>query len=76
MTANVTLRMDENLLQRVKHRAVDERLSVSAWVTAVLKREVERNAAESTARRRALERLERGFSLGGTPLTREQVHER
>ncbi len=76
MTSNVTLRMDDDLLQKLKHRAVDERMSVSAWATSVLRRQVEQDTAISIARRRAVERLDQGYSLGGTPLKREQAHER
>ncbi len=74
MTSNVTMRMDDDLLQKLKHRAVDERMSVSAWATNVLRKQVEQDTA--IARRRAVERLDHGYSLGGTPLKREQTHER
>lgn len=84
MASNVTLRMDEDLLQEVKHRAVDERLSVSAFVAALLRRHVGRNTpvdradghATPNVRKRALDRLEKGWLLGGRPLTREQAHDR
>ena len=33
MTRNITLRMDEKLLKEIKHVAVEEDLSVSAWIT-------------------------------------------
>ena len=76
MATNVTLRMDEHLLQKLRHRAVDDNLSLSAWITAVLRRMVESNAATLVARDRALRRLEHGYALGGRPMTREQAHAR
>ena len=76
MATNVTLRMDEHLLQKLRHHAVDDNLSLSAWITAVLRRMVESNAAALVARDRALRRLEHGYALGGRPLTREQAHAR
>ena len=75
-TANVTLRMDKDLLRKLRHRAVDENLSLSGWITAVLERTVARETSFAAARKRALRRLDRGFSLGGKPLSREASHER
>jgi predicted transcriptional regulator len=75
-TANVTIRIDKQLLRKLRHRAVDENKSLSAWITALLERTVEREASFQQARKRALKRLEQGFSLGGEPLTREQTHAR
>ena len=76
MTKNVTLRMDAELLQAVRHRAVDQHLSLSAWVTTLLERSVAGDAQYGKARRTALQHLETGFRLGGHPLKREALHER
>lgn len=76
MSTNVTLRMDEELLRQIRHRAVDDGLSLSAWITMTVRRLVETNATAEAARDRALRRLDRGYSLGGRPLTREQMHAR
>jgi predicted transcriptional regulator len=76
MTRNVTLRMDEELLRKVRHQAVDRDLSLSAWVVAVLEQAVRRGEARDEARRRALRRLAKGYHLGGRPLGREQAHAR
>jgi hypothetical protein len=75
-TANVTLRIDKHLLRKLRHRAVDENMSLSGWITALLERTLESEASFQLARKRALKRLDRGFSLGGKPLTREQAHAR
>lgn len=76
MTKNITIRMDEDLLQKVRHRAVDEHMSASRWIAKVVRDTAEAEHECRGARRRALSRLDRGFHLGGQPLTREQTHER
>ena len=76
MTRNVTLRMDEALLRKLRHRAVDERQSLSAWVVTVLRQAADADDSQAVVRERALRRLERGFRLGGKPLSREQAHAR
>jgi len=76
MTQNVTLRLDEALLQKARHVAVDHRMSLSAWVASVVAEAVKRETSYEAAKVRALERLDRGFEMGGDPLSREAVHER
>ena len=63
MTTNITLRMDETLLRDLKHIAVDQNLSVSAWITQVLKK----NAWCIT---------EKAFHLGGTSFDRNACYDR
>jgi len=76
MTRNVTIRVNEALLTALRHRAVDADMSLSAWITCVLEDQVRGDRDFKRARRRALQRLEQGFSLGGKPLTREESHVR
>jgi predicted transcriptional regulator len=77
MTTNVTIRMDDELLRKVRHRAVDAKVSASQWIAKVLQdATAPESSREDTVRRRALRRLERGFRLGGRPLDRGQAHER
>ena len=76
MTRNVTLRMDEQLLTELRHRAVDANMSLSAWITSVLEEHVHRRAHFEGARARALARMRQGFQLGGEPLTRDDLHAR
>lgn len=76
MTKNVTLRMDEGLLVELRHRAVDAHMSLSAWITATLENLVPRAGETEAASTRAIRRMERGFHLGGEPLTREEAHAR
>ena len=76
MTKNITIRMDEELLRKVRHRAVDENMSASRWIAKVVGDAAEEQHEHQAACRRALHRLDQGFHLGGNPLTREQTHER
>jgi hypothetical protein len=45
MTKNVTLRMDEEILRQAKHVAVEENMSLSAWIADVVKLAVESDVA-------------------------------
>ena len=76
MTKNVTLRMDEELLSELRHRAVDEKMSLSAWITATLKAMATPSHELQKARIGAIRRMEKGFHLGNNPLSREETHVR
>jgi hypothetical protein len=76
MTRNVTLRMDEDVLRRLRHRAVDAHQSLSAWIVAILTREAKADDELTEVRTRALRRLENGYRLGGKPFSREEAHAR
>lgn len=53
MTSNITLRLDEKTLRRIKHLAVDRHVSVSAWVSDLVTRAVDELDGFEPARRRA-----------------------
>lgn len=72
MTKNVTLRMDESLLRRIRHRAVDEGLSLSAYIVREMNARVNRGSARS----RALRLLDKPMRLKGSMIRREDLHER
>ena len=78
MARNVTIRLDEALLKKCRHAAVEEDKSLSRWISDLIARAVSPEGREGyqQARKRALKRLEEGFALGGRPLSREDVHER
>lgn len=76
MTRNVTLRMDEELLAELRHRAVDARMSLSAWITTTIESVLPRTSEIDEVREQAIKRMERGFHLGGEPLSREDRHAR
>ena len=74
MPKNVTIRLDEAIVKKCRHAAVEEDKSLSQWIADVLVEEVSAHDIRHAARERALKRLEEGFSLGGTPLTREEIY--
>lgn len=78
MTAkqNITLAVEPALLRKARALAARKGRSVSALLADELRHLVEEDAGYSAARRRALSLLERPLSLGGKPLSREELHER
>ncbi len=73
---NITLRMDDELLRKIRHIAVDNDMSLAAWVVSILARTVESDESRSISKGRALARLEKGYNLGGEAMSRDAVHER
>jgi len=72
----ITLTLDDDLIHRVKRLAVHRNCSVSALLREELSRLVAKDEAYETAKRAALERLERGAHLGGGPLpSRDEIHD-
>jgi predicted transcriptional regulator len=73
---NITLKVDDAVLDRVRHVAVDEHKSVSKWVQDVITHELDARDQYEQDRKGALLVLRDGLLLGGSPLTREEAHER
>ena len=73
---NITLKLDDAVLDRVRHVAVDKHMSVSAWVQNMINREIDVQDLYEQDRKGALMVLKDGLPLGGTPLAREETHER
>jgi hypothetical protein len=73
---NVTLRLDESIIRQAKHAAVEQDQSLSEWISNLITRAVSKKNRSLSTREKALKRMKRGFHLGGTPLSREQAHER
>ena len=76
MLKNITLKIDDQILNRVRHLAVDENKSVSAWVTELIEKTLNEADGYEQARREAIDALSAGFHLGGQPLSREALHDR
>ncbi len=76
MTRNITLRLDEQVLRKARHKAVEQDQSVSQWVADLIARSVDADEQYAAARQRALKRLETGLRLGGKPLSRQEAHGR
>lgn len=76
MAANITLRLDEKTLRRLKHLAVDQQTSVSAWVGELITRAVAELDSFEPARKRALRAMKQPVVVQEGPLGREETHER
>jgi hypothetical protein len=73
---NVTLRLDEAVLRRARHAAVEQDKSLSEWVAGLITRTTSERDRKQSARNRALQGMRKGLHLGGTPLSREEAHGR
>ena len=77
MKANVTLKLDADLLREARVLAAEEGRSVSALLSERLESLVRERKGFERARRRALVRLREGLDLGWTPpRSRAALHER
>lgn len=76
MSSNITLRLDEKIIRRIRHLAVDRHTSVSAWVGELVTRAVTELDGFESARHRALQAMRQPVPVQEGPLTREQAHER
>ena len=77
MTANISLRLDEKTLRRLRHLAVDRQTSVSAWVGDLVTRAVEELDSFEPARKRALSAMANPVPVtSAAVLDREQAHDR
>ena len=78
MTAkqNLTVHLDREIVRKAKILAARRGTSVSGLVASQIKEAVDAADAYESARRTALELLERGFHLGGRRVKRDELHER
>lgn len=77
MQRNITLTLDDDLIHKARVLAARRNRSVSALLREELSRLVAEDEVYETAKRAALERLERGSHLGGGPLpSRDERHDR
>jgi hypothetical protein len=77
MKANITLKLDAELLRAARVLAAEEDTSVSAMLAARLAEIVRDRQSYQRARRRALARLREGMDLRWTaPRSRDEIHER
>jgi predicted transcriptional regulator len=78
MTAkqNLTVQLDREIIRKAKILAAKRGTSVSGLIASQIRESVESDDAYESARRTALELLERGFHLRGGRLNRNDLHER
>jgi len=77
MKANITLKLDRDLLRKAKILAAEKDTSVSRLVAEQLERAVRDSEGYEQAKRRALARMKRASHLGYTPpASRDEFYER
>lgn len=74
MSKNLTIRLDEAILKKCRHAAVEEDKSLSQWVSDELVKIISTQETRQKAKKRALKRFKKGFSLGGIPLRRDDIY--
>jgi hypothetical protein len=76
MKTNITLKIDEDLLQEARLWAAQEGIYVSALLSRHLEKLVRERKGYEGAQRRALARLKKGMKLSWQgPSTRGELHE-
>ena len=76
-TANITLRLERRMLQRLRHLAVDRNISVSAWISELVTQKVRELEGMEHARGQALHAMDEPIPVTSAEvLTRAQTHER
>ncbi len=73
---NLTIQLDRETIRRAKVLAAKRGTSIGALVAAQIRESVEAEDGYESARRHALELLQRGFHLGGRRLDRNALHDR
>ena len=76
MKQNITLSLEKSVLMDVKVLAAEQSMSVSALLAQELVRLVKQDRAYRQARLSAIDDLEQGLQLGGSPLDRESLYDR
>jgi hypothetical protein len=77
MKANITLKLDADLIRELRVMATSRGTSVSSLLTAVLEGMVRETKLYGSARQRALARMKQGFDLRWTPpRSRDELHNR
>jgi predicted transcriptional regulator len=74
---NITLKLDRELLKKVKILAAERDTSISALVTLQIEKLLKKDGKYEEAMKRALARMEKGMDIGwNPPKTRDELHER
>jgi len=74
--SNITLKIDTQLLRKIKILAAKQGTSISALLIALLEEKVGKDAEYEQAKKRALARMQQGYDLGFKPIPRDELHER
>ncbi len=74
---NLTIQLDDEVVRKAKVLAARRSTSISRLISDEIERLVRKDDAYEAARIRALERMQRGYHLGGPPYAhREELYDR
>jgi len=76
MKQNITLSLEKDIIHKARVIAAKRTTSVSQMLSDELRRIVDADVQYEQACQQALADLDEGLRLGGTPATRESLHER
>ena len=77
MKQNLTISLEKELIKKAKVLAAQKETSITGLLAEFLAKVVNQEEAYRTAQQKALERLAKGYALGGKRVTRrEALHER
>ena len=76
MKQNITLSLEKDIIHKARVIAAKRATSVSQMLSDELHRIVDADVQYEQACQQALAELDKGLRLGGTPATREALHER
>lgn len=77
MKSNLTLKLDEETIREARILAAEQNTSISALVAAQIEKLARERKDYESAKKRAVERMRKGFDLGWTPpKSRDELHER
>ena len=76
MTRQITLELEEQLLDRAIDLAASNSQSISVWINGLIDDAVRRRANYDMVSSEAILALKEGYDLGGDPISRESLHER
>ena len=74
--SNITLKIDTQLLRKIKVLAAKQETSISALLISLLEEQVSKDLEYEQAKERALARMRQGYDLGFKPIPRDELHER
>ena len=72
--ANVTVTMDDKLLNLAKHMAVDSDLSLSAWIAEVIGEKLKNRSTHENFKKKALYYLDNSKPLGAGKFSRNAMY--
>lgn len=73
---NITLKIDTQLLRKIKILAAKQETSISALLISLLEEQVGKDLEYEQAKERSLARMREGYDLGFKPIPRDELHER